>query len=97
MTIAQMDTEREQVRYNIVRLLDELPPEALPMVETFVRFMQANANTAVSPPAPPPTPWLHPSIPAPAKSLDQWLGLLDGMEGYEGDALADTEALYDEV
>ena len=82
-----MDTETKRVRYNILRLLDELPPEALPMVETFVRFMQANANTAVSAPSRQPTPWLHPSIPVPASSLDQWLGLLDEAEGYEGDLI----------
>ena len=83
MMTVQMDTERETVRYNIVRLLDELPPEALPMVETFVRFMQANSNTAVSPP------------PASTSSLNNLMGILP--DDIEGDALLDTELAYDDV
>ncbi len=95
MMTVQMDTETERVRYNILRLLDELPPEALPMVETFIRFMQANANTAVSTPSRQPIPWLHPSIPVPASSLNNLIGILP--DDIEGDALLDTELAYDDV
>lgn len=37
----------------------------------------------------------YPTVENPASSLSDWLNLLP--EGYDGDALADTEALYDEV
>jgi hypothetical protein len=85
-------TETQTIRQNILTLLDELPPDRLPMVETFMRFMQAQAA-----PTPQPTPWVYPTVTLPASSLASWIGLLDETEGYEGDALADTEALYDEV
>ncbi len=39
--------------------------------------------------------YLYPTVALPASSLEAWTKLLD--EGYGGDALADTEALYDEV
>ena len=81
-------------RQTILALLEELPPDSLPMVETFIRFMQAQ-QTAVGEK---PThfqqpPWRYPTVRVPAASLDNLLGLLD--EGYEGDALADTEAIYE--
>lgn len=37
----------------------------------------------------------YPTIGAPSSSLNNWLNLVPS--GYDGDALADTEALYDEV
>jgi prevent-host-death family protein len=37
----------------------------------------------------------HPAVANPPSSLKNWLNLIP--DGYEGDALADTEALYDEV
>jgi hypothetical protein len=40
-------------------------------------------------------PYRYPSVPMPVSSLDVWMNLLS--EGYEGDALVDTEALYEEV
>jgi hypothetical protein len=42
-----------------------------------------------------PPPYVYPSVPCPAATIDAWMNLLP--EGYEGDALADTEALYDET
>ncbi len=41
------------------------------------------------------TPYLYPTVENPASSLSAWLNVLP--EGYEGDALADSEALYDEL
>jgi hypothetical protein len=38
---------------------------------------------------------LYPSVGVPASSLDGLMALLT--EGYKGDALADTQALYDEA
>jgi hypothetical protein len=40
-------------------------------------------------------PYRYPTVLMPASSLDVWLNLVP--EGYEGDALTDTETLYDEV
>ncbi len=88
----------EQVQSRIVSLLEELPPESLSVVEQFVRFVYELAQkgqvleTVAKPPG---APYLYPTVPVPASSLRAWVNLLP--EGYEGDALADTEALYDEV
>jgi hypothetical protein len=40
-------------------------------------------------------PYLYPSVGVPVSSLDGLMGLLT--EGYKGDALADTEALYNQA
>jgi len=40
-------------------------------------------------------PYIYPTVAVPPSSLDWWLNLIP--EGYEGNALADTEALYDEA
>jgi hypothetical protein len=76
-------------------LLDELPPESLVVVRRFVEFLRQQADqgqfvitTAASRP-----PYLYPTVSTPASSLQALPQLLD--EGYEGDALADTESLYD--
>jgi prevent-host-death family protein len=50
--------------------------------------------------AEPPYPYLiqtqrYPTVANPVSSLDAWVELLP--KGYDGDALADTEELYDEV
>ena len=71
----------------IVGLLDELPPESLKIVEQFVRFLRQQGPVAPEP--------RYATVPAPASSLDAWAGLLS--EGYVGNALTDTEALYNEV
>ena len=41
-------------------------------------------------------PWLYPTVPLPASALDALIGILDS-EDLRGDALADSEAIYDEV
>jgi len=80
-------------------LLNDLPPESLTLVERFVQFLREQARrgqpvVAVSRQEERP-PYLYPTVGVPPSSLDGWLNLVP--EGYEGDALADTEALYDEV
>ena len=40
-------------------------------------------------------PYLYPTVALPASSLEAWLNAIP--DGCGGDALADTEALYDEV
>jgi hypothetical protein len=77
----------QATRKKIAMLLDQLPPDRLPMVETFIRFVQTQPELS--------SVGRYPTIPVSANSLDNWMDLL--AEGYEGDALADTESLYDEV
>jgi len=83
---------------HLLSLLDDLPPESLTVVERFVEFLGEQARrgqpvvTLLEQEKP---PYLYPTIGVPASSLDRWLNLVP--EGYEGNALADTEALYDEV
>lgn len=80
-----------ETRERIIALVQSLPAENLPIVEAFIRFVQAQQVAALTQPA---MPWRYPTVAAPAVSLENWLHLLD--EGYEGDALADTEAVFDE-
>jgi len=78
----------------ITELLDDLPSESLSMVEQFVRFLREQKRKD------PPivgerSSFAHPAVSLPASNLDAWMNLLS--EGYQGNALADTEALYDEA
>ena len=73
-------------KQRISELLDELPPESLRSVEDFVRFLHERKQLLSGP--------VYPTVENPADSLNAWLDLIP--EGYEGNALADTEALYDE-
>jgi hypothetical protein len=76
-------------------LLTDLPQDSLSAVEQFVQFVRERAQhgqmlkIVAERPA-----YLYPTVPLPADSLDRWLNL--SPTGYDGDALADTEALYDE-
>ena len=78
----------QATRYAIAGMLDSLSPESLSAVEQFVRFLhdrQPHLPMADMP---------YPTKAAPATSLKGWVSLL--REGYDGDALADTETLSDE-
>jgi hypothetical protein len=93
-----MNVYAEQVQNRILPLLEKLPPESLSVVEQFVRFVHelAQKGQVVETVAKPQgAPYLYPTVPVPASSLTWWVNLLP--EGYDGDALADTEALYDEA
>lgn len=86
-----------QVRKRILLLLDNLPPDSLALAERFIQFLQEQARqgrpeAAVVGQEEQTT---YPTITAPPSSLDKWVGLI--REGYAGDALADTESLYDEA
>ncbi|MEW5987068.1 MAG: hypothetical protein AB1791_10580 [Chloroflexota bacterium] len=86
-------------RSHIASLLDDLPPDSLRVVEQFVEFLHVQAQrqqliTVVSV-LPQKAPYPYPTVAVPASTLYAWTNLIPG--GYEGDALADTEALYDEV
>ncbi len=81
----------------ILALLGDLPSESLTVVEQFVRFLREQARTArpvVITPTEEPPPFRYPTVPLPPSVLD---GLVGIMPPVGGDALADTEALYDEV
>ena len=56
---------------------------------------QTSLEMAVAEPPRPYRTQRYPTVAKPISSLDAWVDLLP--EGYDGDALADTEALYDEV
>lgn len=88
----------QSTRQSILDLLDELPPESLTVVEALVRFLRDQARQGrpvVAAPDVSERPRFHyPTVPVPASSLD---GLVGIMPPVGGDALADTEALYDKV
>lgn len=73
----------------------DLPPESLRLVEQFVMFLREQARQGKK--VPPITeekkqiPYLYPTVPVPVKSID---GLIGIMPPLGGNALEDTEALY---
>jgi hypothetical protein len=77
----------EETTRRIQRLLEDLPLENLEQVEHFIRFIRGEEKSLPKN--------LYPTIAVPASTLTVWTNLLP--EGYEGDALLDTEALYDDV
>lgn len=88
--------EAELTRERIAILLQDIPAENLAFIEQFVLFMsQKGQSVVIASQSEEKTLYLYPTVPVPASTLNNWSGLLD--EGYEGDALADTEALYDDV
>jgi hypothetical protein len=78
----------------ILSLLADLPPDGLAAAEQLVTLLHKYVNTPIAMQSYDP-PYHYPTISLPASSLDAWLNLTE--TGYPGDALADTEALYDEV
>ena len=88
-----------QTQTEITSLLNELSPENLQLVEQFVRFLREQARRGqpieIVKRKGKKQEYLYPTVAVPASSLDNWLNLVPG--GYEGDALKDSEALYDEA
>ena len=88
-----------QTQTKISSLLNELSPENLQLVEQFVYFLREQARRGqpigIVEGKGKKQPYLYPTVAVPASSLDNWLNLVPG--GYEGDALKDSEALYDEA
>jgi len=82
---------------NLTSLLAELPPESVQLVEQFARFLREQTRLGhkitVTREKGKRQPYLYPTVSVPASTVDNWVGLLS--EGYEGDALEDSEALYD--
>ncbi len=93
--VAAQDSIQE-VRDAIVATLDELPPASLEVVRQFVAFLREQSRQGRPVVAAPKkdVPYRYPTVPVPASSLDAFTGILPPVGG---DALADTEALYDEA
>jgi len=95
---ASAKTSTRATRSRIVALLEDLPPESLTLVERFVQFLRDQARRGQPVESVPVRekrpPYMYPTVPLSASVLD---GLIGIMPPVEGDALADTEALYDEV
>jgi hypothetical protein len=82
-------------KQTIYDLLDDLPPEGLEAVEGFVRFLRKQAKkaqNAADAATEESAPFRYPTIPLPLASLG---GLVGIMPPVGGNALAETEALYD--
>lgn len=80
-------TENQHTKQAIAELLDDLSSDSLKLVEQFVRLLNARKVYRED--------CQYPTVSTPASSLNAWSNLL--RDGCGGDALADTEALYDEV
>jgi hypothetical protein len=86
----------EAMQKHILALLADLPTDSLAFVEQLVMFLREKTHS----PTPLVTrekraPYLFPTVAVPASTLNAWMNLLP--KGYDGDALADSEALYDEA
>lgn len=83
-----------RINTHLTALLAELPPESVQMVEQFARFLrqQAKLGRPVGTVKENPPRYLYPTVPVPASAIDNLIGILPPVGG---DALADTEALYD--
>ena len=90
-------------KQRIIRLLDDLPPKSLSVVEQFVLFLARQvrrsepvvfAESAAQEPDEQRAAYRYPTVGLPPETLHGLVGL---MPPVAGDALADTEALYDDV
>ena len=96
-SVGQLKTVKSAPQSHILELLHDLPPESLVVVEQFIQFLRHQAQqgqpvvTVFDQPAP---PYRYPTVPLSISALN---GLVGIMPPIAGDALADTEALYNEV
>ena len=79
----------------VISMLAKLPAEYVMLIEQFVRFLYEQFQRKSEVQATPTTGMTYPLVTVPADSLGMWTNLLP--RGYEGNALDDTEALYNEV
>jgi len=93
---AASDPQPAQVTQSrILSLLADLPPESLAFVEQLVLFLHDRVQSPTPRVAKEErAPYLYPTVPVPPSLVD---GLVGMMPPVGGDALADTEALYDQV
>ena len=92
-----VQTASLETKERIHQLVNNLPPASLTVVERFVSFVynQAQQGEPVVTAADGDTAsYLYPTVSLPASALGK---LIDLMPPVGGDALADTEALYDEI
>lgn len=85
-----------RINTNLTSLLTDLPPESVQLVEEFVRFLHEQSRLGqrigvISTKEKP--PYSYPTIAIPASSIDEMIGI---MPPVGGDALKDSEALYNE-
>jgi hypothetical protein len=98
---ARPRTSVQETQSRIRSLLSDLPAESLAVVEQFLAFLRQQSEhgrtvmVIEGEKKEEQPPYRYPTVPVPPSSLDAWMDLIP--EGYDGDALADTEALYDEV
>lgn len=94
-TLSTTDTHERQVasiQQDIHKSIEQLPLESLKVLQQFAAFLEqqtANKQPLVSERQP------LKMVPVPASTLVGLTGVLN--PGYEGNALEDTEALYDEL
>ncbi len=94
--VEETDAARDRLR----KLLDQLPAESLPVVEAFLRFLNRQAEeqkpVVLTEPQPAeekrPSPRYPDTVTAPISALREVIGI---MPPVGGDALEDSEALYD--
>jgi hypothetical protein len=84
----------DTVQTRILTLLDDLPPESQALVEQFTRFLHEQARHGEPVGVRSDMPYLYPTVPLPPATLDALIGI---MPPINGDALADSEALYEEI
>ncbi len=95
--------EREAARDRLNKLLDQLPAESLPVVEAFLRFLNRldveQKSVVLTEPQfvedERPSDCRPTVIVAPISTLREVIDILP--DGYTGDALSDTQVLYDEI
>jgi hypothetical protein len=90
-----VQTVSQGTKERIHQLVDDLPPASLTVVERFVAFVHDQARQGepvIVAPGGDLAPYRYPTVSLPASALSRLVGL---MPPVGGDALADTEALYD--
>ena len=89
-----LEAETKAKKRALDAVLDDLSPESLKVVRHFAEFLRHRADQgqpAVA--AEPGVPYLYPSVGTPISNMQALARLLT--EGYDGDSVLDTEALYD--
>jgi len=86
-------TQAGDLRNDLYRLIEKLPLESLNIMQQFAAFLSQQTSDT-------PTPSMEQKrtleiVTVPASRLAGLIGLLS--PGYEGNALDDTEALYDDI
>jgi hypothetical protein len=89
-TIANNSAVISIIQQRITALLNDLPLESLQLLEQFVQFLSQKAHSKR-----PSVPYHYPTVEIEPATVDGLVGIMP--KTYTGDALVDTESLYDEV